>query len=65
MKAAPASYGVFLGSLAALEGVFFMYYVQWSLFRTLAVALPLGIAAIVGGKGALGEVRGRRIRGER
>ncbi|KAI0548866.1 Oligosaccharyltransferase subunit Ribophorin II-domain-containing protein [Xylaria curta] len=62
---APIAHGVFFGSLVALEGVFYLYYVNWSLFQVLPVIGIFGAATFLSGAKALGEVQGRRLAGER
>ncbi|KAI0182445.1 Oligosaccharyltransferase subunit Ribophorin II-domain-containing protein [Xylaria flabelliformis] len=62
---APIAHGVFFGSLVALEGVFYLYYVSWSLFQVLPVIGIFGAATFLSGAKALGEVQGRRLAGER
>ncbi|KAI0857682.1 Oligosaccharyltransferase subunit Ribophorin II-domain-containing protein [Xylaria cubensis] len=62
---APIAHGVFFGSLVALEGVFYLYYVSWSLFQVLPVIGVFGAATFLSGAKALGEVQGRRLAGER
>lgn len=61
----PAAHGLFLGSIVAMEGVFFMYYVSWNLFQTLPVAAVVGAVAFVSGSRALTEVQERRLAGQR
>jgi oligosaccharyltransferase complex subunit delta (ribophorin II) len=63
--ASPLAHGLFLGSIVAMEGVFFMYYVSWNLFQTLPVAAVVGTVAFVSGSRALTEVQERRLAGER
>ena len=63
--ASPVAHGLFLGSLVAMEGVFFMYFVSWNLFQTLPVAAVVGVVAFISGSRALSEVQGRRLAGER
>lgn len=65
LKAAPVSTPVFLASVIALEGIFFMYYISWNLFQTLGAATLVGATAFLSGSRALREVRARRERGER
>ena len=64
-KNAPVAHSLFLGSLVALECVFFLYYVSWSLFKTLPVAAVVGSVAFVSGSKALREVQARRLAGKR
>lgn len=63
--ASPLAHGLFFGSIIAMEGVFFMYYVSWNLFQTLPVMALVGTAAFVSGSRALTEVQERRLAGER
>jgi len=63
--ASPVAHGLFLGSIVAMEGVFFMYYISWNLFQTLPVAAVVGFVAFVSGSRALTEVQERRLAGER
>jgi oligosaccharyltransferase complex subunit delta (ribophorin II) len=56
---------VFFGSLVALEGVFYLYYVSWNLFQILPVIGVVGAATFLSGAKALGEVQSRRLAGER
>lgn len=64
-KSAPLPHAVFLGSLFAFEGVFFLYYTTWNLFQILPAAAAIGAVAFVSGSRALGEVQGRRLAGQR
>ena len=59
------AHSLFLGSIVAMEGVFFMYYVSWNLFQTLPVAAVVGTVALLSGSRALTEVQERRLAGER
>ncbi|KAK3722932.1 hypothetical protein LTR37_002077 [Vermiconidia calcicola] len=63
--ASPVAHGLFFGSIVAMEGVFFLYYVSWNLFQTLPVAAVVGTVAFVSGSRALTEVQDRRLAGER
>ncbi|KAF2863287.1 hypothetical protein K470DRAFT_289081 [Piedraia hortae CBS 480.64] len=63
--ASPVAQGLFLGSIIAMEGVFFMYYTTWTLFQTLPVAAVVGTVAVISGSRALTEVQIRRFAGER
>lgn len=65
MNAAPLAHGLFLGSVLAMEGVFFLYYTSWNLFQTLPVAAVVAVVAYVSGSRALTEVQERRLGGER
>ncbi|KAK5729134.1 hypothetical protein LTR15_002276 [Elasticomyces elasticus] len=62
---APIAHGLFLGSVLAMEGVFFMYYTSWNLFQMLPVAAVVGTVAYISGSRALTEVQERRLAGER
>ncbi|KAI1636513.1 Oligosaccharyltransferase subunit Ribophorin II-domain-containing protein [Biscogniauxia mediterranea] len=62
---APLAHGVFFGSIVAMEGIFYMYYVSWNLFQTLPVIGIVGTATFLSGAKALGEVQNRRLAGER
>lgn len=65
LAAAPVSHAVFFASVVAMEGAFFMYYRQWTLFQLLPVAGGIGAAIWLSGTKALGEVQSRRMAGER
>jgi len=65
MSAAPVSHAVFFGSIVAMEGVFFLYYISWTLFQVLPVIALVGTATFLSGTRALGEVQSRRLAGER
>ncbi|KAJ5090765.1 hypothetical protein N7532_009449 [Penicillium argentinense] len=65
LKSAPLPHAVFLASLAAFEGIFFLYYTSWNLFQILPAAAAVGAVAFVSGSRALGEVQGRRFAGLR
>ncbi|KAI2626795.1 Oligosaccharyltransferase subunit Ribophorin II-domain-containing protein [Xylaria nigripes] len=65
LRNAPVAHTIFFGSLVALEGVFYMYYVNWTLFQVLPAIGLLGTASFLSGAKALGEVRSRRLAGER
>ncbi|KAJ5774079.1 hypothetical protein N7457_008975 [Penicillium paradoxum] len=64
-KSAPLPHAVFLGSLIAIEGIFFLYYTSWNLFQVLPAVTVVGAVAFVSGSRALGEVQGRRLAGLR
>ncbi|KAJ5622353.1 hypothetical protein N7528_005585 [Penicillium herquei] len=64
-KSAPLPHAIFLGSLFAFEGIFFLYYTSWNLFQILPAAAAAGAVAFVSGSRALGEVQGRRLAGLR
>ncbi|KAF2717149.1 hypothetical protein K431DRAFT_256125 [Polychaeton citri CBS 116435] len=61
----PVAHGLFFGSVLAMEGVFFLYYLSWNLFQTLPVAGVVGVVAYVSGSRALTEVQERRFAGQR
>ncbi|KAJ4266208.1 hypothetical protein NW762_004189 [Fusarium torreyae] len=65
LGAAPISHAVFFGSIAGIEGAFFLYYVKWNLFKTLPVVIALGVVSLLSGTKALSEVQSRRLAGER
>ncbi|KAF4967589.1 hypothetical protein FSARC_4886 [Fusarium sarcochroum] len=65
LGAAPISHVAFFGSIAAIEGAFFLYYVKWNLFKTLPVVIVLGVVSLLSGTKALSEVQSRRLAGER
>ncbi|EMR62902.1 putative oligosaccharyltransferase subunit ribophorin ii protein [Eutypa lata UCREL1] len=62
---APISHIVFFGSVVAMEGVFFLYYVGWNLFQVLPLMGAVGLVSFLSGTRALGEVQSRRLAGER
>jgi len=49
----------------AMEGIFFLYYRNWTLFQTLPAAGVVGLVAFLSGSKALSEVQSRRLAGER
>ncbi|KAL4929148.1 putative oligosaccharyltransferase subunit ribophorin II [Aspergillus undulatus] len=65
IKSAPIPHAVFLGSLTAIEGIFFLYYTSWTLFQILPAVAVVGAVAFISGSRALGEVQGRRLAGLR
>jgi oligosaccharyltransferase complex subunit delta (ribophorin II) len=65
LKSAPIPHAVFLGSLLAIEGIFFLYYTSWTLFQILPAVAAAGAVAFISGSRALGEVQGRRLAGLR
>lgn len=65
MSADPVSHVLFFGSIAAMEGLFFLYYTHWNLFQVLPVAAVLGVVMVVSGSRALTEVQERRLAGQR
>ncbi|ESU15970.1 hypothetical protein FGSG_09399 [Fusarium graminearum PH-1] len=60
-QTAPISHALFVGSIIAIEGSFFLYYVKWNLFQLLPVFAGLSIVAFLSGVKALSEVQGRRF----
>jgi oligosaccharyltransferase complex subunit delta (ribophorin II) len=65
LGAAPLSHALFVGSILAMEGIFFMYYTSWNLFQTLPAAAIVGTVAFLSGSRALSEVQERRLAGLR
>lgn len=65
LSADPVSHALFFGSIASLEGIFFLYYTSWNLFQTLPAAALFGVIAFVSGSRALSEVQARRLAGLR
>lgn len=62
---APLSHAAFLGSIVAMEFVFFLYYSTWNLFQVLPVIAVVGAVTVLSGTKALGEVQARRLAGQR
>lgn len=65
MGSAPVSHATFVGSVIAMEGVFFLYYSGTKLLTVLPVMGLVGVVAFLSGIKALGEVQRRRLSGER
>ncbi|KAK4220210.1 Dolichyl-diphosphooligosaccharide--protein glycosyltransferase subunit 2 [Rhypophila decipiens] len=65
LSTAPVSHALFLGSIVAMEFVFFLYYTTWNLFQVLPVIGLVGTVTVLSGTKALGEVQSRRLAGER
>lgn len=65
LSTAPLSHATFVGSIIAMEFVFFMYYTSWNLLQTLPVIGVVGVVMLLSGSKALGEVQSRRFAGER
>jgi oligosaccharyltransferase complex subunit delta (ribophorin II) len=65
LGAAPISHALFVGSVLAMEGVFFLYYTSWNLFQVLPVAGVVVVVAFYSGSKALSEVQERRLAGLR
>ena len=65
LGSAPLSHALFVGSVRAMEGLFFLYYTRWNLFQVLPVAVGLGGVAFYSGSRALSEVQERRLKGVR
>ncbi|CZT10890.1 related to oligosaccharyltransferase delta subunit (ribophorin II) [Rhynchosporium agropyri] len=63
--AAPVSHSLFIGSILSMEGIFFLYYYNWNLFKTLPIAGVVSLVAFLSGSKALSEVQSRRLAGER
>ena len=61
----PIPHSIFLLSIIAMEGVFFLYYTSWNLFQTLPAAAGIGLVAFLTGSRALTEVQERRLAGLR
>ena len=65
MGASPLGHALFVGSVVAMEAVFFLYYTSWNLFRTLPVAGVIAVVMFYSGSRALSEVQERRLAGLR
>ena len=65
MQDAPVSHATFYSSIICIEGIFFMYYTSWNLFKTLPFLLVVGTIAFLSGSRALSEVQERRLAGLR
>lgn len=65
LSTAPISHALFFGSILSMEGIFFLYYYNWTLFQMLPVAGAVGLVAFVSGSKALSEVQAMRMAGER
>ncbi|EXJ65374.1 hypothetical protein A1O7_01715 [Cladophialophora yegresii CBS 114405] len=65
LSASPVSHTLFVGSVAGIEFVFFLYYTSWNLFQTLPMLSALGVVAFLSGSRALSEVQERRLGGTR
>lgn len=63
--AAPISHTIFLGSLVAMEYVYYLYHRGMSLGHILLPVAILGTTLVFSGMKALGEVQSRRLAGER
>ena len=61
LGSSPVSHTLYFGSILAMEGVFFMYYLSWNLFQTLPVAAAVGAVIFISGSRALTEVQERRL----
>ena len=48
-----------------MEGLFFLYYYNWTLFQVLPIGGVIGLVAFLSGSKALSEVQSRRLAGER
>ncbi|KAI9762762.1 MAG: hypothetical protein M4579_000114 [Chaenotheca gracillima] len=65
LGSSPIAHTLFFGSIAALEGIFFLYYTHWNLFQTLPAAAAVGSITFLSGSRALSEVQERRLSGMR
>ena len=65
LRSSPIAHAVFLTSVLAMEGIFFLYYKSWNLFQMLPGALGIGLTAFLSGSRALREVQERRLAGLR
>jgi len=65
LSEAPVAHILFFGSIVSMEGLFFLYYYNWSLFQVLPVAGVIGLVAFLSGSKALSEVQSRRLAGKR
>jgi len=65
LGASPLGHILFFGSIAGMEGVFYLYYTSWNLFSVLPVAGAVALVAFLSGSRALTEVQERRLKGER
>ncbi|KAE8447031.1 hypothetical protein EG329_011166 [Mollisiaceae sp. DMI_Dod_QoI] len=65
LGAAPIAHTLFFGSIVSMEGLFFLYYYNWTLFQILPVAGVVGTIIFLSGTKALSEVQSRRLAGER
>jgi len=63
--AAPISHSLFFSSILAMEGIFYLYYYNWTLFEMLPAAGVVGLVGFLSGSKALSEVQSRRLAGER
>jgi oligosaccharyltransferase complex subunit delta (ribophorin II) len=65
LGAAPIAHSLFFGSILSMEGIFFLYYYNWTLFQMLPISGVVGLVAFLSGSKALSEVQSRRLAGER
>ena len=65
VKGAPVAYALFIGSILALEGLFFLYYLGYTLFKILPPIALVGSITFLSGSRALSEVQARRFAGKR
>jgi len=63
--AAPISHSLFFISILAMEGLFYLYYYNWTLFQVLPPAGVVSLVIFLSGTKALSEVQSRRLAGER
>jgi oligosaccharyltransferase complex subunit delta (ribophorin II) len=64
-QSAPVSHTLFYSSIVGIEGIFFLYYTSWNLFKTLPVLFAVGMITFLSGSRALSEVQRRRLAGLR
>jgi hypothetical protein len=55
---------LFVGTIAALPVLMFLYWTAWNLFQLLAYLSVWGVVAFVSGRGALREHAAWRIKNE-
>jgi oligosaccharyltransferase complex subunit delta (ribophorin II) len=48
-----------------MEGLFYLYYYNWTLFQVLPVAGVISLAIFLSGTKALSEAQSRRMAGQR
>ncbi|KAI9716194.1 MAG: hypothetical protein M1828_000420 [Chrysothrix sp. TS-e1954] len=65
VNTAPIAYASFVGSILTLEFLFFLYYLGWTLFKTMPAVLAVGSITFLSGSRALSEVQSRRLAGKR
>lgn len=65
LQCAPVPHAIFCTSIIGIEGIFFLYYTSWNLFKTLPVLFAVGVITFLSGSRALSEVQERRLSGLR